>query len=320
VKNPELSVVVASHARPLRLRWLLNALEAQTVERSLWEVVVCHDSAGPETDRLLAGHPLAASGTLRFTSLPPGTAPPGANRNAALRLARANTVVFTDDDCRPPNDWLERVLNAAREHPGAVVQGPVDGDPDESVMRRSPFPRTQFIEDVPRPWAECCNIIYPRELIARVGGFDETVRTGEDADLCARARAAGASFVGDPRILTFHAVEEGTLLDWVRDAGRWGDLALLVKRHPELRSHFPLRYFWRPSHVWMLATLVAIWLTRRSLVWGPFAARWALEHRFGAGTHGRWRRLAALPGWAIIDLAEMAALARGSARHHALFL
>jgi GT2 family glycosyltransferase len=318
--TPELSVVVASHARPLRLRWLLNALDQQTLDRSLWEVVVCHDSSGPETDRVLGGHPLAASGTLRFTSLPAGTAPPGANRNAALRLARADTIVFTDDDCRPPNDWLERVLAAAREHPGAIIQGPVDGDPDESAMRRSSFPRTQFIENVPRPWAECCNIVYPRELLERVGGFDESVLTGEDTDLCARARATGASFLGDARMLTFHAVDEGSLLDWVRDATRWGDQALLVKRHPELRSHYSLRYFWRPSHVWMLATLGALCLTRRTLVWGPFAARWALEHRFHADTHGRWRRLAALPGWAIIDVAEMAALARGSARHRSVFL
>jgi GT2 family glycosyltransferase len=294
-------------------------LDQQTLERSLWEVVVCHDS-GPETERVLAEHPLAASGTLRFTSLPTGTAPPGANRNAALRLARAGTVVFTDDDCRPPRGWLERVLAAVHEHPGAIIQGPVDGDPDESAMRRSAFPRTQFVQDVPRAWAECANIVYPRELVERAGGFDERVLTGEDADLCARTRAAGANFFGDALMLTYHAVEEGSLLDWVRDARRWGDLALLVKRHPELRRGFPLRFFWRPSHGWMLATLLAPCLTPRRVVWGALAARWAIEHRFHAGTHGRWRRLAALPGWAIIDVAEIFALVRGSIRHRALLL
>jgi hypothetical protein len=70
----------------------------------------------------------------------------------------------------------------------------------------------------------------------------------------------------------------------------------------------------------MLATFLAFCVTRRRLLWAPFAARWAFEHRFSAGTHGRWRRLGALPGWAIIDLAEMAALARGSARHRSVFL
>ena len=36
------SVVVPSHGRPLRLRWLLNALEEQTYAEP-WEVVVVHD-------------------------------------------------------------------------------------------------------------------------------------------------------------------------------------------------------------------------------------------------------------------------------------
>lgn len=320
VTAPELSVVVASHDRPLRLRWLLNALDQQTLDRSLWEVVVCHDSRGPQTDRVLAEHPLARTGTLRFTRLPAGTAPPGANRNAALALARAPMLVFTDDDCRPPEQWLERVLAAVRKHPDAIIQGPVDGDPDESAMRRSPYPRTQFVGAVPSPWVECCNTVYPRELVERIGGFDETVYTGEDTDLCARARAAGASLVGEPEMLTYHAVDEGFLLDWVRDALRWGDLALLVRRHPQLRSAFPLRFFWRPSHVWMLGALAAFILLRRTPLWALLAGRWALEHRFSAGVHGRLRRLALLPGWAIIDLAEIAALARGSWRHRSVFL
>jgi GT2 family glycosyltransferase len=316
---PELSVVVASHERPVRLRRLLDALDRQTLERSLWEVVVCHDS-GPETERVLAEHTLAAQGTLRFTSLPRGSAPPGANRNAALRLAGAPTLVFTDDDCRPPREWLERVLAAVKEHPRAIIQGPVDGDPEERALRFSSYPRTQHVPEVPRPWAECANIVYPRELIERVGGFDEAVQTGEDADLCARARAAGAPFLGAPEMLTFHAVEEGHVRDWVRDAWRWGDLALLVKRHPELRAGFTLRIFWRASHGWVLATVVAFAVAPRKPLWLLPAARWALEHRFSAGIHGRLRRLAGLPGWAIIDLAEIVALARGSVRHGAILL
>ena len=34
--TPEIAVVVPSHDRPLRLRWLLNALEEQTLDRSRW--------------------------------------------------------------------------------------------------------------------------------------------------------------------------------------------------------------------------------------------------------------------------------------------
>ena len=111
---PEISVVVPSHDRPLRLRWLLNALEEQTLSEDRWEVIVGHDSAGPETERLLREHPLAARGVLRHATLPPGSAPPGANRNAAWRMARAPLIAFTDDDCRPPAEWLAVALAAGR--------------------------------------------------------------------------------------------------------------------------------------------------------------------------------------------------------------
>src|SRR5215208_5672349 len=125
---PEIAVVVASHDRPLRLRWLLEALSERTLERDRFEVVV-HDSTGSETDALLEAHPLARHGTLRHIRRPPGSSPPGANRNAAWRAARAPIVVFTDDDCRPPGRWLAKALQAADAHPGAIVQGATHPDP-----------------------------------------------------------------------------------------------------------------------------------------------------------------------------------------------
>ena len=55
---------MASRDRAIRLRWLLNALEEQTLPAERWEVVVAHDSIGPETEQLLRSHPLAEAGVL----------------------------------------------------------------------------------------------------------------------------------------------------------------------------------------------------------------------------------------------------------------
>ncbi|MDQ6605104.1 MAG: glycosyltransferase [Actinomycetota bacterium] len=331
MQRPELSVVVASHDRPLRLRWLLNALAAQSLDPDRWEVVVGHDSAGPETEALLAEHPLARRGSLRSRGLPPGTAPPGANRNAALALARGTTIVFTDDDCRPPEGWLAAVIEASHHHAGAIIQGPVAPDPDEAVMLRSPFPRTQSFSAVPRPWAECANIIYPKALLERLGGFAQDMYTGEDTELSRRALAAGARIVGDERMLTYHAVEEGTAGDAVRGAPRWGDLALLIHRHPELRSELFLRVFWKREHALLLLAALGTGLSLRGGLDGGrrwrspagllLALPWALQRNaHGRGVRGQARALVALPGWAAIDLAEIVVLARASRRHRALIL
>jgi GT2 family glycosyltransferase len=319
---PDISVVVASHDRPVRLRWLLNALEEQTLAGERFEVAVGHDSHGPETEELLRSHPLARAGRLRRARLPAGSAPPGRNRNAALRLARAPVVAFTDDDCRPPPEWLERALAAARAHPGAIVQGTTRPDPDEGTMLRAPLHRTQSIAP-PKPWAQACNIVYPRELLERAGGFDEDVLVGEDTDLAMRAQALGAPFVAAPDVVTYHAVDAPRLPRRLADTWRWRDLPALVKRHPALRRSFPLGVFWTWGHAALPLAAAGAVASRRTRPWAaaltlPWVAA-ALPH-YGHTPRGRIRAVSELPLVAALHAAEMAALASGSVRHRTVFL
>ena len=205
-------MVVPSHDRPLRLRWLLNALADQTLSRERFEVLVGHDSAGTETAELLATHPLAQAGILRSVAHAPGSSPPGRNRNAAWRLARAPVIAFTDDDCRPPPEWLERALAASARHSGAIVQGATRPDPAEATIRAyAPYVSTQSIAP-PRPWAQACNIIYPIDVLEAAGGFPEDMYVGEDTALVERARAAGVEYVGAKEVITSHAIEERSLV------------------------------------------------------------------------------------------------------------
>jgi GT2 family glycosyltransferase len=316
---PEITVVVPSHDRPLRLRWLLNALEEQTLPRERFEVIVAHDSSGPETAELLSSHPLG----VQAIEFEPGPGP-AAKRNAAWRAASAPLIAFTDDDCRPPPEWLERALDAARAHPGAIVQGATVPDPDEEhLVRAAPHVDTQRIVP-PTPWAQTCNIVYPRELLERVGGFDETfpLAAGEDTDLAIRATEAGADYVGARDVVTFHAVHAVSLAQLVRARWRWQHLAFLVKRQPRVREHFPMWTFWKRTHVWLPLALLGALLGRRRPAAAALALPWivhTLPDR-GAGPRGRFRALSELPARVVVDGAEMAALARGSLRWRTFFL
>jgi len=315
--------VVPSHDRPLRLRWLLNALAEQTLERERFEVVVCHDSSGPETEALLRAHPLSRDGVLRHRSLPAGTAPPGRNRNVAWREATAPLVAFTDDDCRPPADWLERCLEAARRHPGAIVQGATRPDPEEwHIYHHAPLTRTQSIRP-PRPWAQACNIVYPRAVLEAHGGFPEDMYVGEDTALAETARAAGVAYEGAPEVVTYHAVDETSVLGMVRGAWRWRGLPLLLRRHPRLRGEFPLGLFWTREHVWLPLAVAAWFLERRSRAWALLAVPYlvhATPRGHGQQPRGRLRALSELPARFAIHAAEMASLAWGSVRHRTPFL
>lgn len=315
------AVCVASHRRPVRLRWLLEALTRQTIED--FEVVVCHsDGPGSETAALLAGHPLGAR--LRVVA-PAGRSDPGHQRNRAWRAAHAPTIVFTDDDCRPPETWLERLLATVDAHPGAVVQGAVEPDPDEAhLLALAPHARTLHV-DPPAPYAQCANIAYPRELLERVGGFDEAAGLfgGEDTHLAQVAIEAGAAYVGAPGALTWHAVEPGSLVARLRSIPRWQGLAFVVARHPAMRRHLFARVFWRHSHAALPLALVGLATAgRRPLRALLLVLPWALlaRPRYGASPRGIARAASELPGRLAVETTELGTAIRGSVRYRTLFL
>jgi GT2 family glycosyltransferase len=324
VAAPAISVVVPSHERRLRLRWLLNALEAQTLAGERWEVVVVHDYDDRDTQDTLDRHPLAAAGRLRHVRIEPGTGSAARQRNLGWRAARAPLIAFTDDDCRPDAGWLEQLLAVAELHPGAVVQGQTVSDPLEVDVYASPHYRTVQEFDPPGRFAQTCNILYPRELLERIGGFDEGIRApaGEDLDLNLRARAAGADYVGAVDALVYHCVEGYTLIGALRLARKWGEIAALVKRHPELRRTYPLRIFWRATHLRLVLAALGLGSMRRHPALGVLALPYldyALRQR---GTRPRARLASAieLPGRVVVDAAEVGILVRGSIRNRTLVL
>jgi GT2 family glycosyltransferase len=319
---PEISVVVPSHERELRLRWLLNALEDQTLDRARWELVVVHDSGDP-TEDLLARHPLKAAGVLRHVRLERGTGTASRQRNVGWREARAALIAFTDDDCRPEPDWLENMLAATRANPGAIVQGRTKPDPYEAtIMRFAPRPRSIDV-DPPGPHAQTANILYPRTLLEQVGGFDETIeRAGEDWDLALRAQEAGARYVGAPEATVYHAIEAFSLPQLLRHNSRWETLPLVVKRHPQTRKQLYGRVFWKRRHAWLPPALAGAALHRREPLLALLAAPYVLYTLPHRGSHpaGRIRAAGELVGRALVDASEMWTMVRGSVRYRTFML
>jgi GT2 family glycosyltransferase len=315
-------VVVASHARHLRLRWLLNALEEQTLAPERWDVVVVHTYDAPTAERVIERHPLAEAGRLRHVAIEPGTGSPSRQRNIGWRGARGELIAFTDDDCRPEPEWLERLLTVAHAHPGQVVQGKTRGEPLEREILRAPHVRTLWVDPV-GPYAQTANILYPRALLERLDGFDERAIAGEDVGLSLRARRAGATLVAAPDAIVNHAIESHTLPGILRQNLKWRHLAYLAKQHPEMRREFPLRVFWDADHLRTSAALVGVAGAARSrpllaLAAAPYVAH-ALGRR-GGSLKGRAIAAAELPGQAVRQVAEVLGLAAGSVRHRTLLL
>jgi GT2 family glycosyltransferase len=314
---PEVSVVVASHEREERLSTLLDALAQQTLPRKQWELIVVHTYAPDTAARLLDAHEL----DLRHEMVPTDRARPSTQRNLGWRMARAPLVAFTDDDCRPERDWLERLLATSRANPGAIVQGATKHEPNDSDAFGALHIRAVDV-DPPGPYAQTCNILYERAALEEADGFDERAIVGEDLDLSLRVRRTGAPYVGARDAVVYHAVEAVSLREKVRSNVKWQHLAYVVKRNPELRKDCCLGVFYKREHfraALALAGLVAA--PRTPLALAAVLPYYLLERdHFGPTPKGRLRAVRRLPDFWLVEVAEIATFLRGSVRYRTLLL
>ena len=319
--TPELTVVVPSRDRPIRLRWLLNALEEQTLDRSRWRLVVVHDSAELETDKLLATHPLSGSVDLQVIRLPRGSTA-ASKRTAGLKAAGTRWVAFTHDDCRPPARWLEIALRHALKNPAAILAGPVRPHPDEVGLEALSSLATSKDRDATKGLADGANAVYPTALIEGLGGFPEALSYLDEAVVRDRAKAAGVKVIAVDEMVTFHAVVIRSMLNLVWRAGVRSELPHAVALQPRLRRSLACGVADGPSHILLAAAFAGLVTARHRPATVLLAAPWAAAHwhPHSRSWRGVVRSLTELPGEALVQAVEVAANVHGSLRNRSFAL
>ena len=244
---------------------------------------------------------------------------PAATRNAGWRRAEGDLVCFLDDDVVVDPGWAAAMLAAHEASPEAVLQGHTEPNPAEAP-RQTAFSRSRAVTGPDWNYATC-NIAYPRELLERLGGFDESYRfpSAEDTELGWRAREAGAPTVFVDGARAWHAVHHPGVLGLVRRMPIKRDVARLTRRHPGVRHHYFREFFWKPSHAFLPLALAGAALAGRTrgaslLLAAPYLRLYRHQHGSYAGA------LAALPGHAAVDAAEIAAVSAGAARFRTLLV
>ncbi len=121
-------------------------------------------------------------------------------RNRAAALGTADWLVFLDADVLPPADLLARYFEPVPDARVGVLAGAVvDEEPaaDESTSAsRYAWLKSSMSQEITLAhdqwaFAQTANAAVRRKAFEQVGGFEAGVRSGGDADLCFRVRAAG---------------------------------------------------------------------------------------------------------------------------------
>jgi glycosyltransferase involved in cell wall biosynthesis len=200
VAETRVSIVIPAFNEARVIGKCLDALTQLDFPREQFEVILVDNGSADTTVQIAEGF----GDRLKLTILQKHGVKISALRNLGAKSARGAVIAFLDADCIPPATWLTDILALAR-HDGLGVVGAHYVLPENSTWVGRTWhvyqeaPKAGDVSHVPAG-----DLVMRREDFLRVRGFDESIQTNEDYELCDRVRKAGMPVRAFPKIGVVH--------------------------------------------------------------------------------------------------------------------
>lgn len=201
-------------------RTITACLESLTTQRGIGrsEIIVVESSGDGSADIIERSFP--STTVVRA----PERLSAGAARNWGASLARGRFILFIDQDCIAPRDWVARLVHLLR-HPGVEAAGGSIGIANPSNLSGAAVYFIEFLHHFPHrggprpdaPFLLGCNAGYRAEVLQAVQFPDQTL--AEDVLFTHRVRTAGYGVAYDPEITVLHHNRSG-----------WGEFFAYAKK------------------------------------------------------------------------------------------
>jgi GT2 family glycosyltransferase len=198
--TPRVSVIVCSHNGAATLPECLAGIDG--LDYPDYETLVVDDGSTDGTAQV------AERFGVRLIRTPHlGLA---AARNAGLEAAEGEIVAYIDDDATPDTHWLRYAVATLSVGGHAGVGGPNlppagDGTVAAAVALAPGGPTHVLLTDGEAEHIPGCNMVFWRDRVVEVGGFDLRFRVaGDDVDMCWRLHERGWTLGFSPCAVVWH--------------------------------------------------------------------------------------------------------------------
>ena len=188
---------------------------------------------------------------------------PGGARNAGLSRVTTPLVAFVDADVDLRDGWLDPLLPHFDDDRVALVAPRVRSVPGTSALQRYEMAHSP-LDLGPRPgrvrpgsrisYVPAAAVVCRVDMIREIGGFDETLRFGEDVDLAWRLDESGRRVRYEPASVVTHDPRPTWCAWFDQRVGYGSSSAPLSRRHPGALA--PLRMSGWSVAAWVSGVLV----------------------------------------------------------------
>jgi succinoglycan biosynthesis protein ExoA len=239
----KVSVIVPCYNEQATIRQLLDAIYHQTYPRNEIEVVIADGLSSDHTRTVITEyqqeHPDLE---IRVIDNPVRIIPAGLNR--AIEASKGKYIIRMDAHSIPNYDYIQNCIKGLDENLGDIIGGIWKIQPGASTWIAKAIAMSashplgagdaryriggvaQEIDTVPFG-------AFRREMIDKIGMYDETLLTNEDYEFNARLRQFGGRVWLDPNISSIY-YSRPTLIELAKQYWRYGYWkAQMLRKHPK---------------------------------------------------------------------------------------
>ena len=246
---PTVDVVLAVRNEARRIGASIESLLAQDYPHALVKIFVADNGSDDETVEVASRYSVTV-----VREPKPGSA---AARNSAIRNSKADLIAFFDGHCIANKHWISSMCARFEDLRVGGAQARIENaatDPRVIAYLQSSSMNSydHVLEDTVYgthnvyPWILSGNCMYRRDVVERVGGFDDKLPACEDVDLSWKVVLSGYLLVNCPDASVVHWNDD----DWqkfVKKSWRQGrGSAVLAKRYLPHGA----RNAFQPSMIW----------------------------------------------------------------------